>query len=129
MISREFRLRSRGTKAHPFWRASIVSVTFALAWIFFAPAANAQTPKANELVKINSAKVDPPLRAGGASTLKGSAEVIPGWHINSDKPVSEGYIPTRLEVKGPLSVTAGAIKYPPARTMTLECAPGDTSAG
>ncbi len=103
MISHEFRLRSRGTKAHPFWRASIVSVTFALAWIFFAPAANAQTPKANELVKINSAKVDPPLRAGGASTLKVSAEVIPGWHINSDKPFSEDYIPTRLEVKGPLS--------------------------
>src|SRR5260370_10606420 len=129
MISHEFRLRSRGTKAHPFWRASIVSVTFALAWIFFAPAANAQTPKANELVKINSAKVDPPLRAGGASTLKVSAEVIPGWHINSDKPFSEDYIPTKLEVKGPLRVPTGAIKYPPAQTMTLEFAAGDKLSG
>src|SRR5258708_14879695 len=110
MTSREFRL---------------ISLILALAWIFFAPPANAQTPKANELVKINSAKIDPPLRPGGASTLKLSAKVIPGWHINSDKPFSEDYIPTRLEVKGPLSVTAGAIKYPPAQTMTLEFAAGD----
>src|SRR5258708_26429660 len=110
MTSREFRL---------------ISLILALAWIFFAPPANAQTPKANELVKINSAKIDPPLRPGGASTLKLSAKVIPGWHINSDKPFSEDYIPTRLEVKGPLSVTAGAIKYPPAQTITLEFAAGD----
>src|SRR5713226_4781050 len=108
MISREFRFSPRDTKARWLWRGSIVSLTFALAWIFFAPAAYAQTPKANELVKINSAKVDPPLRAGGASTLKVSAEVIPGWHINSDKPFSEDYIPTKLELKGPVSVTPGA---------------------
>ena len=110
MISREFRL---------------ISLILGLAWIFFAPAANAQTPKANELVKIHSAKIDPPLRPGGASILKVSAEVIPGWHINSDKPFSEDYIPTRLEVKGPTSVTAGSIKYPPAQTITLEFAAGD----
>src|SRR5712692_5106087 len=120
MISRKFRLFPC---ARPFWRASILAV--ALAWSIFAPAANAQTPKANELVKITSARIDPPLRAGGASTLKVAALVIPGWHINSDKPFSEDYIPTRLEVKGPVSVTAGAIKYPPAETITLEFAAGD----
>jgi thioredoxin:protein disulfide reductase len=110
MISREFRF---------------ISLILALAWIFSAPAANAQTPKANELVEIHSAKIDPPLRPGGASVLKVSAEVIPGWHINSDKPFSEDYIPTRLEVKGPTSVTAGSIKYPPPQTITLEFAAGD----
>ena len=113
MISREFRLFPHDTKARPFWRASIVAVVFALAWLIFAPAAQAN-PKANELVKITSATIDPPLRAGGASTLKVAAQVIAGWHINSDKPLSEDYIPTKLEVSGPASVTPGAIKYPPA---------------
>ena len=125
MISREFRLSPPGAKARRFWRTAIVSVAIALASLISAPAANAQRPKANELVKITSAKIDPPLRAGGTSTLKVAAEVIPGWHINSDKPFSEDYIPTKLELKGPVSVIAGAIKYPPAETMTLAFAGGD----
>ena len=123
MISREFELFPHGIKARPLWRASIVAAMFALAWLVFAPAADAN-PKANELVKITSATIDPPLRAGGASTLKVGAQVIAGWHINSDKPFSEDYIPTKLEVSGPDSVTPGAIKYPPAQTMTLEIAAG-----
>src|ERR1700687_3725011 len=127
MISHEFRLSLRDAKARRFWRASILSISIAIAlgWLISAPAANAQRPKANELEKITSARIEPPLRAGGTSTLKIAAEVIPGWHINSDKPFSEDYIPTKLEVKGPVSVTAGAIKYPPAETMTLAFAGGD----
>jgi thiol:disulfide interchange protein DsbD len=123
MISREFELFPHGIKARPLWRASIVAAVLALAWLIFAPAAHAN-PKANELVKITSATIDPPLRAGGASTLKVAAQVTAGWHINSDKPFSEDYIPTKLEVSGPDSVTPGAIKYPPAQTMTLEIAAG-----
>ena len=88
-----------------------------------APAAHAN-PKANELVKITSATIDPPLKAGGASTLKLAARVIEGWHINSDKPLSEDYIPTKIEISGPVGVTPGTIKYPPAETMTLDPAAG-----
>ena len=84
----------------------------------------AHAVKANELVKINSATIDPPLKAGGTSTLKIAATVIPDWHINSDKPFSEDYIPTKLEISGPVSVTPGAIKYPPAETMALDPAAG-----
>src|SRR5690242_18284622 len=121
MISHESRFSLHDANARRFWRASILAIAIAIAlgWLISAPAANAQTPKANELVKITSAKIDPPLRAGGTSTLKVAAEVIPGWHINSDKPFSEDYIPTKLEVKGPVSVAPGVIKYPPAETMTL----------
>ncbi len=86
------------------------------------PAAHAV--KANDLVKINSATIDPPLKAGGSTTLKIAATVIPDWHINSDKPFSEDYIPTKLEIRAPVSVTPGAIKYPPAETMTLDPAAG-----
>jgi thioredoxin:protein disulfide reductase len=124
MISRESRLFTHDTKARPFLQASIGAMVFALAWLTFAPAAHAN-PKADELVKITSATIDPPLRAGGASTLKVAAQVIAGWHINSDKPLSEDYIPTKLKVTGPASVTPGAIKYPPAETMTLEAAGGE----
>src|SRR6266481_5737306 len=99
-----------------------------LAGVFLAVSLFTATPahavKANDLVKINSATIDPPLKAAGASTLKIAASVIPDWHINSDKPLSEDYIPTKLEIKGPVSVTVGGIKYPPAETMTLDPAAG-----
>ena len=90
--------------------------------LFTAPPAHAV--KADELVKINSATIDPPLKAGSTSTLKVDAQVIEGWHINSDKPFSEDYIPTKVEVRGPVSVTPGAIKYPAAETMALDPAAG-----
>src|SRR5882757_5857829 len=56
------------------------------------------TPKANELLKITSASIEPSLKPGGTSTLKVAAQVIDGWHINSNKPFSEDYIPTKLEI-------------------------------
>ena len=99
-----------------------------LAGIFFGVSLLAVSPahavKANDLVKINSATIDPPLKAGGTSTLTIAATVIPDWHVNSDKPFSEDYIPTKLEISGPVSVTPGTIKYPPAETMALDPAAG-----
>src|SRR5580698_2934093 len=105
-----------------FFRATLVAGIFLAASLFATLSAHAV--KANELVKINSATIDPPLKAGASSTLKIAATVIPDWHINSDKPFSEDYIPTKLEVSGPVSVTPGAIKYPPAETMALDPAAG-----
>src|SRR5208282_4670394 len=114
-MTRNFRLFSYGTLP--------AGVLLAVA-LLAAPAAHAT--KANELVKITSATIDPPLKGGGsASTLKVAAQVIEGWHINSDKPFSEDYIPTKLEIAAPVSVRPGAIKYPPAETMTLEVAGAD----
>src|ERR1700675_4385204 len=106
----------------------LFSYGMALAGVFLAvslfTASPAHAVKADELVKISSATIDPPLKAGGASTLKIAAQVIEGWHINSDKPFSEDYIPTKVEVRGPVSVTPGAIKYPAAETMALDPAAG-----
>ena len=100
----------------------------ALAGVFLAASLFTASPthavKANELVKITSATIDPPLKAAGASTLKVDAQVIEGWHINSDKPFSEDYIPTKVEIRGPVSVTPGTVKYPPAETMALDPAAG-----
>src|SRR5271168_2728054 len=105
------------------FRSFLFCTLILAASLMAAPAAHAI--KADELVKITSATIDPPLRAGGASTLRVAAQVVEGWHINSDKPFSDDYIPTRLEVSGPVSVTVGAIKYPAAQTMTLEVASAD----
>ncbi|HUA34091.1 MAG TPA: cytochrome c biogenesis protein CcdA [Candidatus Binataceae bacterium] len=85
----------------------------------------AQSPKPNELVKIVDAKIEPGLKAGGASSLKVDAQVIDGWHINSSKPFSDDYIPTKMDVNAPVSITVGAVNYPPAQTLTLEFAPDD----
>ncbi|HYL57894.1 MAG TPA: cytochrome c biogenesis protein CcdA [Candidatus Acidoferrales bacterium] len=98
---------------------AILSVVVATATDSFA------RPKANELVKIVSAKIEPALRGGGSATLIVAAQVIPEWHINSNNPSNQDYIPTKLEISAPSGVTAGAIKYPPAQTMTLEFAAGE----
>ena len=113
-MTRKFRWLSRG---------SLIAAVFLAISLLAAPAAHAI--KADELVKITSAAIDPPLKAGTASTLKVAATVVAEWHINSDKPFSDDYIPTKLEIKGPVSVTPGAIKYPPAETMTLDVGGGD----
>src|SRR5271170_1211096 len=113
-MTRNFRL---------FSNATLLAGAILAASLFAAPPARAV--KADELVKITSATIDPPLKAGGASTLEVGAQVVEGWHINSDRPFSDDYIPTKLEVSGPVSVTAGAIKYPAAQTMTLEVATAD----
>jgi thiol:disulfide interchange protein DsbD len=112
-MTRNFRL---------FSNAALLAGAILAVALFAAPPAHAV--KADELVKITSATIDPPLKAGGASTLEVAATVIEGWHINSDKPFSEDYIPTKVETRGPVSVTPGAIKYPAAETMALDPAAG-----
>jgi thiol:disulfide interchange protein DsbD len=105
-----------------FSHGRLIAGIFLAVSLLAVPAAHAV--KANELVKITSATIDPPLKAGGASTLKVAATVITDWHINSDKPFSEDYIPTKVAVSGPVTVTPGAVKYPPAETMNLDPAAG-----
>jgi thiol:disulfide interchange protein DsbD len=99
-----------------------------IAFVFLAVSLFAASPahaiKADELVTITSATIDPTLKPGSSSTLKVAAKVTEGWHINSDKPLSEDYIPTKLEIRAPVTVAPGAIKYPPAETMALDPAAG-----
>ncbi|HVN64168.1 MAG TPA: cytochrome c biogenesis protein CcdA [Candidatus Binataceae bacterium] len=91
-----------------------------LALAVMAGVANAQAPKPGDLVKIDSTTIEPALKAGGKATLTVAATVAPGWHINSDKPLSQDYIATKVEIGVPSGVTAGAVNYPPAEMMMLE---------
>jgi thiol:disulfide interchange protein DsbD len=81
--------------------------------------AQASLPSPDSIVTIESAKVEAPLAAGHRSVLVVSARIADRWHINSNRPIGEYYIPTRLEVAPPAHVEAGAIAYPAARLITL----------
>ena len=106
-------------------RSYLATLSSAFVVIILAVATAHAAPKANELVKITSASIEPSLKPGATSKLKVAAKVVDGWHINSDKPSSEDYIPTKLEVNSPVTITPGTVKYPPAQTMTLQFAPSD----
>jgi thiol:disulfide interchange protein DsbD len=81
-----------------------------------AGAASAQEslPQPSEVVKINTLKLGGALKPGATSQLEVEAEILPGWHINSDHPNSADFIRTTLSVTPPAAVKAGAVAYPPA---------------
>jgi thiol:disulfide interchange protein DsbD len=109
-----------GNKARSF-----VGLICAL-WAVFASAAPAfALPKANEVVQIAALKVDHPLAPGLTSNLLIDASVMAGWHINSNHPLSDEYIPTAVRIAGPASVSAGPVQYPKAEEVALEFSGGD----
>lgn len=74
------------------------------------------------MVKITGAEF------GGSSqkpTLRVNAAILPGWHINSDKPTSPDYIATKLTVTSPQSVSVNEIRYPPAQMIAPEFSMGE----
>jgi thioredoxin:protein disulfide reductase len=94
---------------------AILSIFMAvrLTWL---GAANAQEslPQPSEVVKINALKLCGALKPGATRQLEVEAEILPGWHINSDHPNSADFIRTTLSVTPPAAVKAGSIAYPPA---------------
>ncbi len=51
------------------------------------------------------------------TVLRVDATILPGWHINSDRPSSPDYIATTLSVKPPPSISLRSIRYPPAELI------------
>jgi thioredoxin:protein disulfide reductase len=74
-------------------------------------------PKPSEVVKIESLKLKSPLKPSGTSQLEVEAEILSGWHINSNHPTSADFIRTTLSVTPPAAVKAGAVTYPPAEEI------------
>jgi thioredoxin:protein disulfide reductase len=77
------------------------------------------------VVTITSVWVAPPLTAGSTSTVYTTAKIAPGWHINSNRPSDEYYIPTRVGFTAPPTVHIGPVNYPPAYQVALAFAPGE----
>ena len=77
------------------------------------------------VVTIESASVAPGLAAGKPATLRIAVRIQPGWHINSNRPTGDYYIPTRMSVKPPPDVAVGQVVYPQARQVALAFAKGE----
>lgn len=77
------------------------------------------------VVAIQSAELAEPLGPAGTSRLIVTARILSGWHINSDDPHGEYYIPTRLTLAAPPGVAAGTVAYPPPREVSLKFAGGE----
>ncbi|HTY55549.1 MAG TPA: cytochrome c biogenesis protein CcdA [Candidatus Binataceae bacterium] len=82
--------------------------------------AGAALPKANQVVTISGVALEHPLSAAQPDAIEISAQILPGWHINSDRPLDSDYIPTRVTLKLPAGITLSAIQYPPAQEAKLD---------
>ncbi|HVA84140.1 MAG TPA: cytochrome c biogenesis protein CcdA [Candidatus Binataceae bacterium] len=90
-------------------------MAIALAWPRAANAQDSQPlPNPSEVVKIDTLKLGGALKPGATIPLEVEAEILPGWHINSNHPNSADFIKTTLSVSPPTAVKAGAVSYPPA---------------
>ncbi len=104
----------------------LAALTILIAAVFcFAPSAAIALPKANEIVQISTLKLDRPLVAGATSNLEIDAAIMAGWHINSNHPLSDEYIPTVVRIDAPASIAAGAVNYPKPEEVELQFSGGD----
>ena len=60
---------------------------------------------------------------GGSVRVELRFRVTPGYHINSNTPLSEFLIPTRLKLNPPPNLTPGNIVYPPGTDLTFSFSP------
>jgi thioredoxin:protein disulfide reductase len=112
------------------WRLralAIVVLAIAMVASFASPqVANAEDlPKPSEVVKISGLKLGGALKPGATSPLEVQAEILPGWHINSDHPKSADFIRTTLSVTPPAAVKTGTVVYPPAEEIAPAFSGGD----
>src|SRR5579875_3245889 len=75
-----------------------------------------------QLVTFDDARLEAPARPDLPVQLKLAATIAPGWHINSDRPLSSYYIASRLTVKPPPGVRVIGVTYPAAQTIAPEFA-------
>jgi thiol:disulfide interchange protein DsbD len=89
------------------------------------PGALAATAGHPEVVAIGNLRLDRPLATGRTSTVELTLRILQGWHINSNHPLSEDFIPTRVAVTAPAGVKAGAVAYPTPEIVKLGFSTGE----
>lgn len=62
--------------------------------------------------------------AAGAATARVTITVQPGWHVNSNRPLDEFLIPTRVELDLPPGWRAEPAVFPPHREVRLKFSDG-----
>ncbi|HVZ16330.1 MAG TPA: hypothetical protein VG897_04385 [Terriglobales bacterium] len=88
----------------------------ALTVLLLATAALAQT-SAPKVTASPIAKVAVP--QGGKSKVELMFRVMPGFHINSNKPTSDLYIPTAVRLDVPTDISVGKLEYPEGELVSF----------
>jgi thiol:disulfide interchange protein DsbD len=122
---RSFGARTATRLASPAVAWPMLLFAAALALALPRAAASTTLPAAGEIVGISSVTLAPPSAANQTATLEITAQILPGWHINSNRPLNPAYIPTRVTVAAPGGVSVGEVRYPPADEVALGFAEGE----
>jgi thioredoxin:protein disulfide reductase len=101
-------------------RRFAAGILVTLLLILFSTALALASPR--DVVTIQSIALPKPLRHGESGLLVIAAQIRPGWHINSDRPLGDYYIPTRISLTMPPGIVAGPVQYPPAQVVSLKFA-------
>ncbi|HEY2663970.1 MAG TPA: cytochrome c biogenesis protein CcdA [Candidatus Binataceae bacterium] len=84
-----------------------------------APAAKSDLlPKSSQVVRIESIELIGNLAPGGQALVEVTAQILSGWHINSDRPSNPDYIPTSLGLSVPHHVGVGKTQFPVAQLIS-----------
>ena len=78
-------------------------------------------PAPSSLVKVRAAGVA--VVAGGSTVARLDLAIEPSWHINANPPSPDYMIPTLVQLKPALGVSAGRIRYPAATKLKVEFDP------
>jgi hypothetical protein len=96
-------------------------------WLFcllaVAAYAAAQSVPAQQVLYTRGGAVTVP--AGGSAKVELKFRVLPGYHINSDKPAAELLIATVLTLNAGGGLSIGAVTYPKAKQLTFDFAPDE----
>jgi hypothetical protein len=101
-----------------------VSLAVLAASLLTAATLFAQAPPRQPVVSMSTVA---PLTvvAGKLVDAKLAFHILPGFHVNSNRPRSSLLIATGLQFTPPASVSLGKITYPPGKDFTFEFAPKD----
>jgi hypothetical protein len=104
----------------------------AVAVLFIAVLGFAQTadplaqskPKATQ--RVTTAPVDTVIVGAGRSTqVELPFRVVPGYHINSNKPTSELLLPTVIKLSPPTNIAVGNTAYPAGQDKSFSFSPNE----
>ena len=97
--------------------AAALGLAASLAW--------AQLPKANTVVQVRVEPAQVKAKPGSAVAVSLVAQVQEGFHINSNQPLSNYLIPSRVELVEAPAFSLEAVEYPKGELRTFDFAPDE----
>lgn len=97
----------------------------ALGLLFTLLASAQRPPKPEQVVEVRVEPASLELRAGQAASFTLVATIREGFHVNSNKPLDEYLIPSRVELGGADQFELGKVDFPPAELKAFSFAPDE----